>query len=207
MFGSANTYTILSVINYISYGLLHAHTCCLRNRKTLLRALCDRRVLLRALRQASPFAFSKSSFLFYCISYGLLRAPHFRNPTGIRVSAVFHTASRSYLLPSKSQKALTRALRQASPFAFSKSSFLFYCISYGLLRAPHFRNPTGIRVSAVFHTASRSYLLPSKSQKALTRALRATSLIAFSKSLYNKKAPGSCPPGVIIHNSRFYSSR
>jgi hypothetical protein len=37
------------------------------------------------------------------------------------------------------------------------------CISYGLLRASHSRNPTGIRVFAVFHTASRSYLLPSKS--------------------------------------------
>ena len=38
-----------------------------------------------------------------------------------------------------------------------------HCISCGLLCASHSRNPTGIRIFAVFHTASRSYLLPSKS--------------------------------------------
>ena len=90
-----------------SFAPLHAHTCCLRNRI---------QSLTRASRQANCLRFRSVS----CISYGLLRASHSRNPTGMSVFAVFHTASRSYLLPSKSHTVSYARFATGELFAFSK---------------------------------------------------------------------------------------
>ena len=71
----------------------------------------------------------------------------------------------------------------------------FIRISYGLLRASHSRNPTGIRVFAVFHTASRSYLLPSKSHPvSYTRFARDDPVCVFTMCIK--------PAAPLLRNSR-----
>ena len=116
------TPAILQAFGFRAFAL-HPHTCCLRNRI---------QSLTHASRVTILSAFSIHCAT-YCISYGLLRASHSRNPTGIRVFAVFHTASRSYLLPSKSHPvSFTRFARDDPVCVFEEliqyKSLLFLCI-------------------------------------------------------------------------------
>ena len=80
-------------------------------------------------------------------------------PAHIRISRV--RASSSYLLPSKSHPVSYARFACDESCLRLRRAYLITCISYGLLRASHSRNPTGIRISRV--RASSSYLLPSKS--------------------------------------------
>ena len=72
---------------------------------------------------SQPHSFLRFSKTFAI--YGLLRAPHSRNPTAIRIPGLRPPCS----CP------LTRSVRATTVFAI-----------YGLLRASHSRNPTAIRI-------------------------------------------------------------
>ena len=138
----------------------------------------------RSVRLRDLSAFSKSC-LRYCISYGLLRASHSRNPTGIRISRV--RASSSYLLPSKAHP--TSYARFACDESFCVFEELFKVLyklriasCFALLQSYKYSHFRAAYASLRAHTCClRNRIRP------LTRASRATSPSAFSKSLYSKK--------------------
>ena len=70
----------------------------------------------------------------------------------------------SYLLSSQSHSRPCTPFGCAVRLCHATGLIHNHCISCGLLRASHSRNPTGIRIPRV--RASSSYLLPSKPQKA-----------------------------------------